>query len=163
MKRLVPHPVLAAALLLMWLVLNDTVDLAHVLLGCVVGLAGGLMYARLGAPATKVGKVVGPVAMLIGLVLADIVRSNLAVLRISLSAGASGRVSGFLSIPLELRDQRGLAVLACIVTATPGTSWAHYESAANILTLHVLDLVDEEAWVRQFKLHYEKHLMEIFP
>ena len=46
---------------------------------------------------------------------------------------------------------RGLAVLACIVTATPGTSWAHYEAAANVLTLHVLDLVDEEAWVRQFK------------
>ena len=50
-----------------------------------------------------------------------------------------------------------------IVTATPGTSWAHYEAAANVLTLHVLDLVDEEAWVRQFKDRYERRLLEIFP
>ena len=54
-------------------------------------------------------------------------------------------------------------MLACIVTATPGTSWAHYEAAANVLTLHVLDLVDEGTWVRQFKDRYERRLLEIFP
>jgi multicomponent K+:H+ antiporter subunit E len=102
-------------------------------------------------------------AMLIWLVFVDIVRSNIAVLRIALRLPAPGRVAGFLAIPLELRDPRGLAALACIVTATPGTSWAHYEAAANVLTLHVLDLVDEEAWVRQFKDRYERRLMEIFP
>jgi multicomponent K+:H+ antiporter subunit E len=100
---------------------------------------------------------------LLWLVLVDIVRSNLAVLRIALRPSARGRVAGFLSIPLELRDPRGLAVLAGIVTATPGTSWAHYEAEANVLTLHVLDLVDEETWVRQFKDRYERRLMEIFP
>ena len=93
----------------------------------------------------------------------DIVRSNIAVLRIALRLPAPGRVAGFLSIPLELRDPRGLAILAGIVTATPGTSWAHYEAAANVLTLHVLDLVDEEAWVRQFKDRYERRLMAIYP
>jgi Multisubunit Na+/H+ antiporter, MnhE subunit len=110
-----------------------------------------------------VGHFVAPAAMLAWLVFVDIIRSNIAVLRIALRLPAPGRVAGFLAIPLELRDPRGLAVLAGIVTATPGTSWAHYEAAANILTLHVLDLVDEEAWVRQFKDRYERRLMEIFP
>jgi multicomponent K+:H+ antiporter subunit E len=85
------------------------------------------------------------------------------VLRIVLRLRAQGRVAGFLAIPLVLRDPRGLAVLAAIVTATPGTSWAHYDAAGSVLTLHVLDLVDEAAWIEQFKDRYERRLMEIFP
>ena len=163
MRRLVPHPLLTLGLLLMWLVLNDSTEPAHLLLGLLLALAGGAVYARLEPTPRKVGRVVVPAAMLAWLVWVDIVRSNIAVLRIALRPSAPGRVAGFLAIPLELRDPRGLAVLAAIVTATPGTSWAHYEDSANVVTLHVLDLVDEEAWVRQFKDRYERRLMEIFP
>jgi multicomponent K+:H+ antiporter subunit E len=163
MRSLVPHPLLTLGLLLMWLVLNDSIDPAHVLLGLLMGLVGGAVYARLEPARGRAGNFVLPAAMLAWLVLVDIIRSNIAVLRIALRLSGPDRVAGFLAIPLELRDPRGLAALACIVTATPGTSWAHYEAAANVLTLHVLDLVDEEAWVRQFKARYERRLMEIFP
>jgi multicomponent K+:H+ antiporter subunit E len=163
MKNLIPHPILTVALLVMWLVLNDATDPAHILLGLLVGLAGGAAYARLEPSGGRLGRTVVPAATLLFLVVVDIVRSNIAVLRIVLPPPAPARVAGFLAIPLELRDPRGLAVLAGIVTATPGTSWAHYEAAANVLTLHVLDLIDEEAWVRQFKARYERLLMEIFP
>lgn len=163
MNSVLPYPLLTAALLAMWLVLNDSLAAVDILLGIAAGVAGGLVYARIAPPRARVGRVVMPAAILAWLVLVDIVRSNAAVLRITARVGASGRVAGFLSIPLQLRDRRGLAVLACIVTATPGTSWAHYEAAANTLTLHVLDLVDEDAWVRQFKDRYERRLMEIFP
>jgi multicomponent K+:H+ antiporter subunit E len=49
-----------------------------------------------------------------------------------------------------------------IVTATPGTSWAGYDAAQGVLTLHVLDLADEEGMVRTIKLRYEAPLREIF-
>lgn len=163
MKRLVPYPLLTLGLLLMWLVLNDSTAPGDVLLGLLMAWAGSAVYARLEPPPGKVGRFVVPATLLAWLVLVDIVRSNIAVLRIALRLPGPKRVAGFLSIPLALRDPRGLAVLAAIVTATPGTSWAHYEAAANVLTLHVLDLVDEEAWVRQFKDRYERRLMEIFP
>ena len=163
MRRLIPYPLLTLGLLLMWLVLNDSMDPAQVLLGLLMGLAGGTVYARLEPPRGKPGNFVLPAALLTWLVVVDIIRSNIAVLRIALRLNAPGRVDGFLAIPLALRDPRGLAVLAAIVTATPGTSWAHYDAAANVLTLHVLDLVDEAAWVRQFKDRYERRLMEIFP
>lgn len=163
MRSLVPHPILTAGLLSMWLLLNDSIQPADMVLGLLVGLAGGAIYTRLEPSGGKLGRMLVPAAALTWLVLADIIRSNIAVLRIALSLPAPGRVAGFLSIPLELRDPRGLAVLAAIVTATPGTSWAHYEAAANVLTLHVLDLVDEDAWVRQFKGRYERRLLEIFP
>ena len=65
-------------------------------------------------------------------------------------------------MPLELRHPGGLAVVACIITATPGTSWVRFDRAANVVTIHVLDLVDEQAWIRQFKQRYQRLLMEIF-
>ncbi|MGW8175761.1 MAG: Na+/H+ antiporter subunit E [Stenotrophomonas sp.] len=61
-----------------------------------------------------------------------------------------------------MRDRYGLAVLAIIITSTPGTLWVEYESATGRLLLHVLDLVDEETWVRLIKDRYERRLMEIF-
>ncbi len=162
MRSFIPYPLLTLGLLLMWLVLNDSVELAQVLLGLLTGLVGGAVYARLEPPRGKVGGLLVPATALIWWVLVDIIQSNMAVLRIALRLSARDRIAGFLAIPLELRDARGLAVLAGIVTATPGTSWAHYEAAAGVLTLHVLDLADEEAWVRQFKDRYERRLMEIF-
>lgn len=162
MRRFIPYPLLTVALLSMWLVMNDSLGAADILLGLLMGLFGGAVYARLEPPGARPGKIVAPAAMLAWLVLGDIIRSNIAVLRIVSGQAARRRVSGFLAIPLELRDARGLAVLAAIVTATPGTSWAHHEAAANVLTLHVLDLVDPQAWALQFKDRYERRLMEIF-
>lgn len=162
MRKLFPHPLLTLGLLSMWLLLNDSVDAAHILLGLLMGMGGGAVYARLEPSHGGLRKVVVPAVTLAGVVLVDIVRSNIAVLGIVLGARRRQRVSGFLAIPLELRDARGLAVLAGIVTATPGTSWAHYEAASNVLTLHVLDLVDPDAAVREFKDSYERRLMEIF-
>ncbi len=72
------------------------------------------------------------------------------------------RVSGFVAIPLDLRDRTGLAVLSCIVTSTPGTAWVEYDPVSGILLIHVLDLVDKDEWVTLIKNRYEALLMEIF-
>jgi multicomponent K+:H+ antiporter subunit E len=162
MNRWLPFPVLSLALLAMWLVLNQTLDAGHVLLGTALGLGGGQVLAGLQAPGHRMRRRGGALAILFARVLIDVVRSNIAVARIVLQPGIRGRTSGFVTLPLELRHRGGLAALACIVTATPGTSWARYDAARSILTIHVLDLVDEEAWVRLFKERYERRLMEIF-
>jgi multicomponent K+:H+ antiporter subunit E len=149
------------ALLALWLVLNESVSPAHVLLGAVLALAGTLVYRRLETVTRAAGRPAA-VIRLAALVVADIVQSNLAVARIVLRLGASQRRAGFLSLPLELRHPAGLAAVACIITATPGTSWVRYDSAQNMVTIHVLDLVDEATWIRLFKERYERLLMEIF-
>ena len=60
-------------------------------------------------------------------VAADIVRSNVAVARIVFGPADPRRRAGFLPIPLDTRHSGALAMLAIIVTATPGTSWAGYD------------------------------------
>jgi multicomponent K+:H+ antiporter subunit E len=162
MRRLIPYPLFSLCLLAMWLLLNATLAPVHILLGLVLGLVGGRILARLQPPAGRVRLRAAALAALLWLFFLDIVRSNVAVLRIVFHPAIRGRTSGFLSLPLELRHPGGLAILACIITATPGTSWARYDAASNVLTIHVLDLVDEQAWITQFKERYERRLMEIF-
>ena len=156
--RGVPH-VLSGVLFLMWLLLNDSLSLGHVLLGLVLGF--GLAWSS---------KVLRPlrarirrphfVLVLLGLVVSDIVRSNLNVARIVL--GLREARPGFVKIPLELTDSHGLAGLATIVTATPGTVWVDHDAATSTLTLHVLDLRSEQEWIDWVKNRYERLLMEIF-
>lgn len=148
-------------LLAAWLALNESVEPGHILLGTGLALASVLAYGRL-EPAMRARSRPVLVLQLVGLVLVDIVRSNLAVACIVLDLGAKPRKSGFLSLPLEIRHPAGLAAIACIITATPGTSWVRYDAARNAVTIHVLDLREEAAWIRVFKEHYERRLMEIF-
>ena len=162
MKRWLPYPVFSLALLAMWLLLNESLAPAHLLLGAGLALAGGALLAVLQLPLGRAHRRAGTAAVLGWMVLGDIVRSNLAVGVITLHPGTRGRVAGFLELPLGVRHPGALAVLACIITATPGTSWARYDAERNLLTIHVLDLVDEQAWIRQFKDRYERRLKEIF-
>jgi len=161
MKRWPPFPLLTAALVAAWLLLNESGTLGAVLLGGV--LAFGVVRA-LTALDPPEGRFRRPRAalMLAPLVLADIVRSNIAVAKIILWPARKDRVSGFVRIPLDLRAPYGLATLACIITATPGTLWVEYDSVRNTLLLHVLDLIDEETWIETIKGRYEKRLMELF-
>lgn len=161
MKRWLPFPLLAAALLLLWLLLNETLAIGHVILGAAIAIASALAYARLQAPGAKRRRV-RSLATLVPLVLVDIVRSNVAVARIILRLDRRQSTSGFLDIPLELRDPAGLAALACIITATPGTAWVRYDSTRRVLTLHILDLIDEAVWIDTIKGRYERRLLEIF-
>ena len=98
---------------------------------------------------------------LVALMAEDVVRSNIAVAGIVLGLRRGERAAGFLSMPVESRHPRVLAAIAMIITATPGTCWVRYDAASNAVTIHVLDLVDEDAWTRTFKQRYEWRLREI--
>ena len=154
-------PLLWLALLGMWLVLNGTLAPGQVLLGALAALAGVLGLATLQPLSTRARRPWAAVT-LAGVVVLDVVRSNIAVAAIVLRRETRGRKAGFVAIPLEVRHPAALATLACIVTSTPGTSWANYDRGSGVLTLHVLDLVDDAAWVDTVKGRYERRLKEIF-
>lgn len=155
-------PGLIASLTVLWLVLNQTLAPAQVLLGVAVATALSWVYSPLRPLQASIRR--PRVAFrLLATVFVDIVRSNVAVARIVLGLVRDRSVrSGFLRIPLELRDPHGLAGLAMIVTATPGTVWVDLAPDGSRLTLHILDLEDEEASIRWIKNRYEKPLMRIF-
>lgn len=161
MTRLLPAPLLSLSLLVLWLLLNQTLSSGHVVLGTALAIFGPIVLTALDLPKATIRRPEA-VLRLSFLVLADIVRSNIAVARIILGPRPRNQTSGFLDIPLDMRDPYALATLACIITATPGTLWAHFDSTTGVLTIHALDLVDESAWIRTIKHRYERLLKEIF-
>ncbi len=154
-------PLMFVALVALWLALNDSVSVTHVVLGVAFALIGIAGLARLVPHSTRLHR---PLAALrlAGVVLLDIVRSNVEVAAIVLFLHRRDRRSGFVRIPLDMRHPAALATLACIITSTPGTSWAGYDSRSGVLTMHILDLVDEATWVDTIKSRYERPLLEIF-
>jgi multicomponent K+:H+ antiporter subunit E len=157
---MLPYPILTLSLVVMWLLLNDF-SLGHLLLGTFVAVFASWAFAALRPEKPRLRKwYLLPKLFL--LAFSDIIRSNFAVARVILSGQSSERHSGFLLLPLELEDRTALALLAIILTSTPGSAWLEYDSRERTVLLHVLDLVDEDAWVSTIKNRYEKLLMEIF-
>lgn len=160
MTRLVPHPVLSFLLLLMWLVLTRFSP-GHLVLGSIIALTAGWALTGLHPHAPRLRRW-DLIAKLIAIVTLDIIRSNVAVARLILTGGREGkRRSEFIEIPLDLRSQGALAILAIILTATPGTAWLEYKPATGTLLLHVFDMVDEATWRDLIKNRYEALLLEI--
>ncbi len=159
MRRFLPHPLLFVVLIGMWLLLAQSVSPGQILLGALVALAATHGYAALRPEPVRI-RSIRAVVKLTAIVIADIVRSNFAVARIILFRPKY--VSGFVQLPLELESIHGRAVLAGIITATPGTIWVQLDRSNGILLVHVLDLVDEDEWIALIKRRYETLLIEIF-
>lgn len=161
MKRPPLVPLLPVVLALVWLLLNDSLSAGHVLLGVAFALlvtAAVRPLRPLPAGPRRLHVAIG----LIWHVFVDIVHSNIGVGRVILGATRRQPTIAFIRIPLDLRDPHGLAMLSVIITGTPGTVWGGHDPATNVLTLHILDLQDEEVWIDTIKNRYERPLMEIF-
>ncbi len=160
-KRLVPAPLLSAALLALWVALAREVSPAQVLLGLGLALAAPLMSATLRPTTARVRRPV-VVVRFIATVAHDVVASNFEVARGVLGWRWRSSRARFVVIPLELRDPFGLAALSMVTTIVPGTVWSELAVDRSALMLHVWDVGDEAAFVARFKARYEQPLREIF-
>lgn len=162
MKRWLPFPLVSAGLCVLWLLLNESLEPAHVLLGAVIGIAAPLLsrklqpfgYPRLRAPLQ--------LARLLGWASVEVVRSCFNVCRIILFADYAKVNSQFIRVPLTIRDPYGLAVLSCLINMTPGTVWVEILPENHELVLHVFDLHDVQWWITTIQTRYEQPLMDIF-
>jgi multicomponent K+:H+ antiporter subunit E len=160
------YSVFGALLLATWLLLWESVSPGALLLGLAFAAGGVAALAALRMPAATMRRL-DVIPGLLRDVAVEVVRSNNAVARIILARGEGPlagreRRSGFVEVRLDMRSPHGLAALACILTATPGTVWVDHDPETGVMLLHVLDLVDEESWVRIIKDKWERRLMAIF-
>jgi multicomponent K+:H+ antiporter subunit E len=162
MKRWLPSPLLSACLLLTWLLLNQSIEPAHWLLGAVLGIVAPLLskplqphgYARIRRPLALL--------QLLGFSAIEILRSCFNVTQIVLLRRSADVNSQFIRVPLDLRSPHGLALLSCLINSTPGTVWADLLPDKHELLLHVFDLHDEAWWVDTIKTRYERPIIDVF-
>jgi multicomponent K+:H+ antiporter subunit E len=155
-----PSPALSVALFLLWILLMQSLSVGVLLLGAGLALVWPVLTQQLRSGPARIRKPRIAISLL-GRVVADMLRSNIQVGSAILARRSRRLRSQFVTIPLELRDPHGLAVLAMIVTFTPGTAWGQLSANQQTLLLHVFD-GDESETVAYIKSVYERPLREIF-
>ena len=159
-----PHPLMSAILLVLWLLLNDTASAGHIVLGTLLGLLIPLFTQRFWPETVQVNR---PALALrfISRVLVDIVVANFAVARLVFKPHGAIR-SAFVRVPLDVRDDFAVSLLASVVSLTPGTVSADLDRGnahgGPVLLVHVLDLDNADNLIAEIKTRYEAPIMEIF-
>lgn len=162
LHRLFPHPLLSLLLLVCWLWLNNTLAAGHVLLGAVLGVGIPYVTRRFWPEPLRIGR---PLRVLEYLVVVtwDIVIANLQVAALILGPASRLRPA-FVRVPLELRSDFAVTVLASTVTLTPGTVSVGIERDGDdrrVLVVHALRCLDAGEMVRTIKERYERRVREI--
>jgi len=159
MKRLLPHPILSLALVVIWLLLVNQLSFGHLLLGVLLGLGVPLYTARFWPDNVHVRR---PWLLLrfIAVVLYDILVANIAVARLIL--GRQERLApAFMILPLRLQTDVAISVLANTISLTPGTVSTYLSADRRCLVIHSLHTVDQEEVLETIRQRYEAPLKEI--
>lgn len=160
-ERFVPAPLTTAALLASWLVLARATSAGQILLGLVLALVVPILTRRLRLTTVRVRRPLVVVRFILS-VGYDVLRANFDVARDVVTGRWRRPQSGFVIVPLDLRDPAGLAALAMVTTVVPGTVWSEIALDRSALLLHVWNVGEKEAFIARFKARYEKPLREIF-
>lgn len=163
MRRLLPSPLLSLALLVTWLMLNESASPGHMLLGAALALGLPWLTRAWRPDVPSVGRA-STAMKLAATVLLDIVKSNIAVAKLIL--GDERKITPrFVWVPLAIRDAHGIVALAGVVTMTPGTLSADLSDDRRHLLVHAFDVDDDAAQatlVADIKARYEAPLIRIF-
>lgn len=160
-QKLLPSPLLSAALFALWLVLARSASIGHAALGLTLALAVPILTSNLRPTRVSVRHplVVTRFILRVGY---DVLRSNFEVALGVVRWRWQRPRSKFVVVPLELHDPLGLTALAMVTTVVPGTVWSEIALDRCALLLHVWDVGDEGEFIAQFKARYEAPLREIF-
>jgi multicomponent K+:H+ antiporter subunit E len=158
--RLLPQPLVSLVLLLVWLLAANRVSVGLLLLG--LGFAVGIPLATHPFWPEAPRRVrPGPLVGLVGVVAWDIVVANLRVARLILGPG-DRLAPAFFEVPVALRDPVAVALLASIVSLTPGTVSTAIGDGGRTLQVHGLDVRDVPAAVARIRDRYERRLQAAF-
>lgn len=168
---LFPTPFRSILLFFVWLLLNNSYSLGHIVLGAILATVIPLITLRFREPQPLIMRKWLALKHFL-LVLYDIVTANVQVAFLILGPIKKLRPA-FVKVPLDLTHEMPITLLASTVSLTPGTVSAEVypfpESLAEgeevkerYLLIHVLDLDDEAELIATIKRRYEAPLKEIF-
>jgi multicomponent K+:H+ antiporter subunit E len=145
--------------MMLWLLLVNELSAGHLLLGALLGWAVPLYTARFWPEEVRVRR---PLVLLrfSVVVLYDIVVANITVARLIL--GPSERMQpAFLTMPLTLRSEVAISLLASTISLTPGTVSAFLSADRRCLIIHSLHTTEPDELIATIRRRYEQPLKEV--
>ncbi len=157
-RRWLQSPLLSVVIMLTWLVANNSVDPGHLILGAALGVVLPIATRPFLLDAPSLARPSRALALL-GVFAWDVLVANFRVAALVLGSNERLRPA-FVEVPLDLEDDFAIAVLASMITLTPGTLSALFREGDGVLVVHALDVDDPDGIVRQIKQRYEAPLKE---
>ncbi|MEN9544346.1 MAG: hypothetical protein RLZZ598_1179 [Pseudomonadota bacterium] len=166
-RGVLPQPGLSLLIAAMWLLLQHSLALTQLITAALLGVAlprllrGFLPQAAGRGRSASLWRRLWALVRLSSIVLRDIVVSNFVVARLVLSPWRRPRAQ-WVIVPLTLRGERAIGLLATLITTTPGTVSCLIDEARHQILVHALDCDDTAALVAEIRTRYEAPLQEIF-
>jgi multicomponent K+:H+ antiporter subunit E len=155
-----PMPIHSLLLFIVWLLLNNTVAPGHIVLSAFLSLVIPILCAPLKTEQPHVRRPLLALKYILK-VLGDIVVANVEVAILVL--GPVRRLQpAFVAVPLDIKEELPITLLASTVSLTPGTVSSELSSDHKWLYIHALHVTDEQALIATIKSRYEAPLKEIF-
>lgn len=159
-NRWFPHKALSLFMWILWLLLINDITGGHIVLGGFLAWAIPYFTQSFWPEQLSAGR---PVLALrfAGLVLWDIIVANWIVARLILSSPKHLKPA-FMVLPLDLKDDFTITLLANTISLTPGTVSADLSVDRKSLLVHSLHVDDVDEALAEIKRRYEAPLKEIF-
>lgn len=161
MRKILPHPLLALTLTIVWLLLLNDFSIGGLVFGVLLGLALAAFTSSFWPDRIRLRNLPAAIEYVL-IVLWDIVVANVQVAWIVLTKPNRAMQPAFITVPLDIRAPEAITILAGTITMTPGTVSADLSADGRAILVHCLDTPDGEATAREIKERYEARLKEIF-
>ena len=145
---------------LIWAALTGSFSGPNLLLGAVLALAGlTLMRERVGR--TRYLRKIWPVLQLAGMFFYELLASAVRVALVVLTPRLQLRPA-IVAVPLTVKSDVEIALLANMITLTPGTLTIDVSDDRSVLYVHVLMLEDRAALLADIALGFEARIKAVF-
>lgn len=159
-NRLFPMPIHSLLLFAVWLLLNNSASVGHIVLAVFFSISIPILVCGLKTDHPTIKKPWLAIAYVF-MVLKDVISANFEVAMLVLGPIRHLK-PGFVAIPLDIHSDLGITLLASTVSLTPGTVSAEISKDKQWLYVHALHLENEEQLITEIKTRYEEPLKEIF-
>ena len=157
--RVLPHPFVSVLVGLSWLMLGHSSEAFDIFMAIMLGLIIPKIVQPFIVRTPNIHW--QPAIRLIFVVLWDIIVSNIRVAKQVLGPTKNLHPKWF-RVPLDTDHEHVNALLAMIITTTPGTVSAGIDQERGDILVHALSCDDINAEIEAIKLRYELPLIEIF-
>lgn len=152
------YPIYTAVLALVWMTLNERFTIGDFLIGYGAGMLILYLHQAFWNERVRVVQP-GTAIRLLGVFLWEVVKANVQVARLVVDPRIP-ITPAFIAIPLTLKDDFTITVLANMITLTPGTLTVDVADDRSVLYVHCLSTDDVEAVRKQIKRDFEHPLNE---
>ncbi|MEN2765911.1 Na+/H+ antiporter subunit E [Ornithinibacillus xuwenensis] len=144
---------------IMWMFLSESYTLASFIAGFIWGILLVLLLNRF-IPGRFYGIRFVKILKLILLFMKELILSNLSILRLIYTPKPEIE-PGIFAIPLEVKSNWEITLLAHLITLTPGTLSVAVSDDNRTLYVHAMDIDEVDKSVQEIKDSFEKAILEV--